>query len=252
MKKIIKTLFLILIVVSCKYDEFSDPGVTGKSGSITRFAVSGNYMYALDQNKVLVYDISNPGDPILRNTVETDYGLETIIIYDGTIYLGSRTSLYILDISVPENPKIISKTDRAEAFFGGCDPVVVRDIYAYSTIKILANICGNISQISALITFDVSSKQNPVQVNSFPLNIPEGLGYNDNYLFVCDEGDDKIHIFDITVGSSPVYFDAIELTDPVDLITDGNRMIVSSKTDFVIYDISDINNIIKLSVIPKA
>jgi len=245
-------ILLVLTVAGCDYTSDSiDPNLTGKSGSITRFAIYGDYMYALDQNVVLVYNISNSGDPILANKVETDYGLETIIIYDETIYLGSRTSLYILDITAPEAPIILSKTDRADVFIGGCDPVVVKDQYAYATIKNIVNVCGNIAEQSLLITYDVSDKNNPVEVNSFPMDLPNGLGYEGNYLFVTDEGTDKLIIFDITAGDTPAFFNSVDLTDPVDLITDGDKMIVSTLTDFVIYDISDVNNVTKLSTIPK-
>ena len=83
------------------------------------------------------------------------------------------------------------------------------------------------------------------------MELPNGLGYEGNFLFVSDEGTDELMVFDITAGDLPAYFTSVYLTDPVDLITDGDKMIVSTKTDFVIYDISDMNNITKLSVIPK-
>ena len=93
---------------------------------MSRFAISGDYMYALDQNQVLVYSVTNPEKPQLVSKVPTDYGLETIVIYDETIYIGSRNALYILNISNPAHPVLQSKSERADEIQGGCDPVVVK------------------------------------------------------------------------------------------------------------------------------
>ncbi len=242
---------MALLAAACSKDAaFSD--ATGKSGSITRFAVHQNYMYALNQNEVLTYSLQDADNPVLVHRLPTDYGLETIIIYDNTVYLGSTSSLYILDISNPAAPSLLSKTDRQEVFIGGCDPVVVKDNYAYSTVKIIENICGRISAQSALIVYDVSDKTAPIAKGTYPLGIPNGLGYKENYLFVCDEGDDRLEVFDISnplALTQPGY--SVAITDPYDLIVDGDKMIVSTKTDFQIFDISDIAAIRSIGQIAK-
>lgn len=97
------------------------------------------------------------------HTLPTEYGLETIIIYDNTIYLGSKTALYILSIDNPAAPVILSQTERVNFPFGGCDPVIVKDTYAYSTVKIIENICGQPATQSALLVYDVSNKSAPDQ-----------------------------------------------------------------------------------------
>ena len=112
-------------------------GADGQSGSITRFTVYNGYMYALNPNGVLTYSLADADKPELVNTLPTDYGLETIIIYDNTIYLGSRSALYILGIDNPAAPVILSQTDREAVFFGGCDPVGGEGQYAYSTGEII-------------------------------------------------------------------------------------------------------------------
>lgn len=245
--------FLALLLAACAKDFDGLESAAGKSGSITRFVVHNGYMYTLNPNEVLTYSLQNPDKPALVHRLATDYGLETIIIYDNTIYLGSNTALYILDISNPAAPAILSQTGRSTLFFGGCDPVVVKDNYAYSTIKIIQNICGNVSSESALLVYDVSNKSMPVERGMYSLNIPNGLGYRDNYLFVCDEGSDRLEVFDISdpldVKKLPEH--AVYLTDPYDLIVDGQKMIVSTKTDFQIYDLSQLPLIKKTGTIEK-
>ena len=252
MKNLLLLASIALLYAACSKDEAS-VGEPGKSGSITRFAVYQDYMYVLNLNEVQTYDITQKEHPVLIHRLKTDYGLETITIYDNTVFLGSTSALYILDISNPAAPAIQAKTDRLFDFgFSGCDPVVVKGNYAYSTIKIIQNICGNVSAQSALIVYDISDKSAPKAVGSYTLAMPNGLGIKDNYLFVCDEGTDQLRVFDITNPTQLMETTFIVgITDPYDLIIDGARMIVSSKTDFQVFDISDIIQIKKLGQISK-
>lgn len=254
MKYLNYILFALPFVFGCSKDAaLSSSEAAGKSGSITRFTVHNGYMYALNPNEVLTYSLQNPDKPVLTHRLATDYGLETIVVYDNTIYLGSSTALYILGIDDPAKPVILSQSQRGEEFFGGCDPVVVKDQYAYSTIKIITNICGNVWSRSALLVYDVSDKTAPFVVAEQELNLPNGLGYSGNYLFVCDEGSDRLELFDISQPDSPQRLSdrAIAMTDPVDLIVDGRKMIVSTKTDFQIYDLGQLPEIRKIGQISR-
>lgn len=252
MKNLLFFLAAVLCCFACS-KEAASVGEPGKSGSITRFAVYQDYMYVLNLNEVQTYNIKDKEHPVLINHLATDYGLETITIYDNSVFLGSTSALYILDISNPAAPVIQSKSDRlSDIGFSGCDPVVVKGNYAYSTIKIVQNICGTIGAESALVVYDISNKSNPVIVGTYSLGIPNGLGYKDNYLFICDEGTDELLIFDISnpknVQELPY---SLNITDPYDLIVDGERLIVSAKTSFQIFDVSDIIAIKKLGQILK-
>jgi len=122
--------------------------------------------------------------------------------------------------------------------------VVVKGDYAYSTVKILQNSCGQFTAFSALIVYDVSNKNMPVEKGLYPLVLPNGLGYKDQYLFICDEGTDEVIIFDISDPLSLILLDySLSITDPVDLIVDGDKLIVSAKTAFQFYDIKEISDI---------
>ena len=210
-------------------------------------------MYVLNLNEVQTYDITGKEHPVLVHHLPTDYGLETITIYDNTVFLGSTTALYILDISNPAAPAILSQSDRlSDIGFSGCDPVVVQGNYAYSTIKTIENVCGNFSASSELVVYDVSDKTAPLVLGTYLLDIPNGLGYKDHYLFVCDEGRDQVVIFDISDPNELFETSyAISVIDPYDLIIDGQKMIVSTKTEFQIFDVTDVEQIKKVGLILK-
>jgi len=247
------TLILFLLT-SCS--EQSDLASTqnGQSGSITRFVTHNNFMYVLNPNQVVTYSLENPEKPLQKSVLSTDYGLETIIIYDNTIYVGSRTALYILGIDDPAQPELLSKSERNNfPFAGGCDPVVVKGNYAFSTIKIIENICGNVNAESVLIVYDVSNKNAPELIGNYPLDEPNGLGYKGNYLLVCDAGADALVVFDISDPTNLARLNDydISINNPFDLIINQNTMIVSTSDNFEIYDVAEINSINKIGFIPK-
>ncbi|MEO0008891.1 MAG: hypothetical protein RJA20_3087 [Bacteroidota bacterium] len=254
MKKILFLFVFVTALGACSKDFLSESAPNqGVSGSVTRFAVHGNYMYVLNQNEVQTYDIADRANPVLKHRLATDWGLETITFYDNTLFLGSTTALYILDISNPAAPVVQAKSDRLSTVgFSGCDPVAVNGNYAYSTIKVIENICGTFSAESALIVYDITDKSSPKVLGTYPMNIPNGLGYKDNYLFVCDEGSDLLVVYDISnpavLQLAPV---SVPMTDPYDLIVDGQRMIVSTKTEFQIFDVSQLPQIRKIGAIGK-
>jgi len=246
----------IFILASCSFDnEFAaEPGTDGVSGSITKFTIHNGYMYALNPNEIQTYKLENPDEPELVNTIETDYGLETIIIYDNTVYVGSRTSLYILDISTPYQPEILSQSVRESlGFFSGCDPVVVKDDYAYSTVKIVENVCGGFNARSLLLVYDVSDKRNPKIISEYELREPNGLAYIGDYLLVCDAGIDQLVVFDISDPynlKQPEEYN-ITIMNPIDLIIHDSKMIVSTINTFNIYSVNSIADISETGIIRK-
>ncbi|MBP7821962.1 MAG: hypothetical protein KA010_03500 [Saprospiraceae bacterium] len=255
MKKIYFVLVAIILVVftSCSLDsslsEFDNSSNSGMSGSIKKFVINGDFMYVLNNNEIQTYDVSNSDKPILKNSIRTDYGLETITVYDGYVYVGSTTSLYILNIDDASAPIILSKTDRNYSFTG-CDPVAVKGNYAYSTVKIIANICGTVNTTSALIVFDVHDKRNPREIKRIPMSMPNGLAFVRDYLLVCDAGANEVVVFDVSDLENPIHTNySFDLEDPVDLIINGNKGIISTKNSFDIYDLSDIADIKKIGFI---
>jgi hypothetical protein len=252
MKNIILFAAIIGTLLSaCSKSAAPNEKLNGQSGAITRFTVSGNYLYALDQNKILTFYLSQNDDPKLVNEIATDYGLETITIYENVVYIGSRTGLYILDISNAAAPIVLSKSERDPVLRNGCDPVAIKGDYAYSTVKIIERICGRAGSQSVLETYDVKDKQNPRMVNQQIMNQPNGLAILNDKLLICDEGIDAVVIADISVPQSPRFFNQINLAKPNDIIISYNRAIISTKTGFSIYDLSDFNNIRLLSAIAK-
>ncbi len=167
----------------------SDAGGTGQGGSMARFSIKENYLYVADQTSLSVFDISNATNP---NRISSEYAgwrIETIFNYEDHLYLGSATGMFIYSIEEPASPHYVSFLQHVL----GCDPVVVKDNFAYVTIR-GGNECEqNFNQLDIV---DISDKRNPVIANSYELDNPYGLGIEADWLFVCD-GAAGLKVFDI-------------------------------------------------------
>ena len=164
-------------------------GRTGTGGSMARFSIEDNYLYVAEQSSLSVFDISTPDSPNRLSNEYAGWQIETIFNHDDHLYLGSATGMYIYSIEDPAAPQQISFLQHVL----GCDPVAVKDDYAYVTIR-GGNECGqNFNQLDIV---DISDKQQPEIVKTYEMNNPYGLGVKDDWLFVCD-GNDGLKVYNI-------------------------------------------------------
>lgn len=165
-------------------------GGTGTGGSMARFTIIGDYLYTVDDFDLNVISLVQPVQPALVNTVNVGWGIETIFPYENKLFIGSQSGMFIYDNSNPMAPSLMSSFEHARA----CDPVFVKDNFAYVTLR-SGNACqGFINQLDLI---DITDLFNPVLVRTFPMQNPHGLTIRDNNLFLC-EGEHGLKVFDIS------------------------------------------------------
>ncbi len=221
-------------------------GGTGIGGSMARFSIVGDYLYTVDNTEMDIFSLSNPVSPELTNTVNLGWGIETIFPYQDMLFIGSNTGMFIYDNANPEAPSLLSEFQHARA----CDPVFVKDNYAYVTLRDGTQCEGFNNQLDLI---DITEITNPQLEGSFPMDNPHGLSIKDNNLFVC-EGRFGLKAFDI---SEPNTFDQ-RLTDHLngifayDVIAvpgSENVLLVIGEDGFFQYNFDDPNNLRLLSSI---
>ncbi len=216
---------------------------TGTGGSMARFTIYDNYLYAVSQSSMLLYDIKNATKPIYRTNINLGWGIETIFPYKDKLFIGSMTGMFIFDNKNPENPQKLSNFTHARA----CDPVVVNDNIAYVTLR-TGNGCAGIQ--NQLLTVDVTDLKNPKLLKTFNLQNPHGLGIDYPNLFVCEgafglksmDAKDPLNVFTIQ------QIDKIDSYDVIPL--DKKHLIMVGKSGLYQYDYTDPKNLKQLSVIP--
>lgn len=152
---------------------------TGQGGSLARFKIVNEYLYAVDSHNINIFDINDLEQPRELEEVHAGFDIETIFNRGEYLFLGSMSGMYIYDISQPNSPQFVSEFQHGTA----CDPVVVDDKYAYITLR-AGNFCGAFE--SSLEIVDVSDVYNIKHVQSYTMENPYGLGVKDDFLFICD------------------------------------------------------------------
>ncbi|MGA1545239.1 MAG: LVIVD repeat-containing protein [Saprospiraceae bacterium] len=167
------------IVTFDSFSESANGGGTGEGGSLARFKMVGDYLYIVDWHNINIVKISNLEKPEVLESVFAGFDIETIFNRGQHLFLGSRSGMYIYDISTPEKPDFVSEFQHGTA----CDPVVVDDQYAYVTLR-GGNDCGATER--GLYIIDISDLKKPFEVKSYAMEGPYGLGIKDNLIFICD------------------------------------------------------------------
>ncbi|MFK7750478.1 MAG: LVIVD repeat-containing protein [Kordia sp.] len=173
----------ILDVETFEISNASD-GSTGSGGSLARFKIVDDYLYVVDSYKINVFDIQNLDAPIKVNEEGVTWQAETIFYQEDKLFIGTRTGMYIYDITQPSTPQYISDFDHARF----CDPVVVDGDYAYVTLRAGASCMDGDTQMldSRLEIINISDIYNPQLEETYIMDEPYGLGVKGEKLFICD------------------------------------------------------------------
>lgn len=160
-------------------DSSAGEPTVGQGGSLARFKIVGDYLYAVDWSSISIFDISDLDDPKVLDDVYTEAAIETIYNQGDVLFLGGPQGMYIYDISVPSKPAFVGEFVHGTA----CDPVVVDGDIAFVTLR-GENSCGGTE--SGLYIVDLTHLASPELRKFYPLEGPYGLGFKDDKLFICD------------------------------------------------------------------
>jgi hypothetical protein len=219
-------------------------GGIGIAGSMARFAISNDVLYAINNGfELKIFEISN-NKIQKRDSISTFWNIETLFIYDKKLFIGSFNGMFIYDIRNPHKPVYVSQYNHVTS----CDPVVVSGEYAFVTLRSGTN-CRN--AINELNVVSIKNIQKPVLEKAYPMFNPHGLGIDNGILFICDGGD-GLKVYDATdvtkIDQNMVaHFKDINTYDVIPF----NKILIMTGPDGIFqYDYSNIKEIKKISHIP--
>lgn len=213
----------------------------GIGGSMARFAITGDYLYAVDERSLHSFDISS-SEPLTVNTKDLGWAIETIFPYQQKLFIGSETAMYIYDISSPGAPSQLSVFQHMRA----CDPVVVEGDYAFVTLRSSPRCPLGENRLEVI---DIEDLLNPVKVAGYPMSNPHGLGIDDGNLFIT-EGEEGLRVLDAGDPANIKQIRHIPDLKATDVIPFNGVLIVTGSEGILQYDYTDINNLQLLSTIP--
>jgi hypothetical protein len=218
--------------------------VSGKGGSMARFIPYKSFLYILNNSQLIPFDISNPVEPVAKQSSWVWQG-ETVFINNDRLFIGTRTGMQIYDLTNPVQPVYISGLSH----FYSCDPVVVEGDYAYSTLR-GGTLCRTTLQ-SQLEVINIKDIKNPKLISTFSMVEPYGLGIEDKILFVCDGGA-GLKVYDATdpatLGNKMIK--SYSNIHAFDVIPFNKKLLMIGNDGFYQYDFSDVQDIKLLSKIP--
>jgi len=232
---------------NAKDDLYTSGGETaGNSvnGSMSRFTLYANKLYAVTENYMTIFDLSNEQPVKATESVYVGWNVETVFSYKDNLFMGTPTGMIIYSVTDPLKPEWQSSISHVY----GCDPVVVDNDLAYVTVH-SGNLCGQDS--NQLIIVDVSNVKVPKQVASFKMTSPKGVGVDKGMLFLCDAG---LKIFTIETPVN-LYLRSLKQYAGMagyDLIPYNNTLMMIAEDGLYQYDYTDVNNIKFLSKLPFA
>ena len=217
------------------------PSPVGVGGSMARFTIVNDYMYAVNSHNLLSISLVNAADPVLKEDIFAGFDIQTIYPFKDYLFLGSMGGMYIFDISNPASPAPKSNFAHATA----CDPVISDGDYAYVTLRAGTN-CGPTA--NELLVIDVQNLESPSLVKTYSMTSPYGLGKDGDLLFICD-GKDGLKAYDAADVQNLQLIKTIGGMETYDVIAMNKVAMVVAKDGLYQYSYADLANIRLLSKI---
>lgn len=172
------SFYVVVLLAACSETTNLSEYTQGQGGSLSRFAIQGNYLYIATATSLATYSIDENNFRKIHE-IPIDFGLETITAKEEYLYMGSRDAMYIYSLKDPDKPAFVFRYSHITS----CDPVVVQGKRAYVTLKSgsMCNLGSN-----ALEIIDITDPYNPVLITNYPMSSPGGLGIYGDCLFVCE------------------------------------------------------------------
>jgi hypothetical protein len=222
------------------------PSQVGKGGSMARFTISKQHLYAIGSNEIFALHIQDNGtvsDPV---STPLPWGIETIFPYKDYLFIGAAAGMHILTLEDAARPKLASTFEHARA----CDPVVVDDDIAFVTLRDGSECAGFTNQLEVI---DVKDILKPKKLHTFAMSHPHGLAVDNGYLYLC-EGKHGLRVFDIAdlakINSNEVgHYTGFHAWDAISLT--GHSLLLIGEDGFRQYDHNDPKNLKLISKIGK-
>jgi len=219
-------------------------GTTGTGGSMARFIIYKDILYAIDISTLHLFDVEEASEPWGIGSKSIGWNIETVFISRDHLFIGAMSGMYIYNLENPMNPEYVSTYWHVTS----CDPVVVEGNYAYITLR-TGNTCE--TDVNQLDVVDIENLNYPEKIKSYTMVNPHGLGIDDDVLFICD-GEAGLKIYD---ASDPYNIKSNKLAsfpdiNAYDVIPLDDHLIMIGEEGLFQYDYSDVTEITLLSILP--
>ncbi|MFI5156667.1 MAG: LVIVD repeat-containing protein [Chitinophagales bacterium] len=208
----------------------------GTGGSMAKFTLVNDWLYAVDNPNLDAIQISSPEDPQLIKEVQVGFQIETIYPFKDKLFIGANNGVFMYDIqNNPGDPAPAGEFTHVRA----CDPVIADDKYAWVTLSDGTRCQGFDNELQIL---DISNFGSPSLVKTYPMTHPLGLAKDGEILFLCDTRD-GLKVYNAADPSNLQLLRHFKDASPMDVIAMNGLALVLAEEGLFEYDYSDIGNI---------
>jgi hypothetical protein len=211
----------------------------GVGGSMARFTIVNNYLYAVSNSDLNVISIASATNPVHSGKVNIGWGIETIYPFSNRLFIGSNSGMFIYDISNPAQPTQAGSFSHVRS----CDPVIADNNFAYVTLR-SGNACQGFS--NQLDVLDISNISHPVLVKSYEMKNPHGLSKDGSTLIICD-GADGLKFFNAANSNNIFLQKTITGLDAYDVIAFNSWALVVAKDGLYQFNFTQTGVVTQLS-----
>ena len=213
----------------------------GISGSMARFSIVNDYLYAIQSSTLGVYHIADPLNIEAKSAPWAGLGIETIYPFKNKLFIGSQTGMFIYGLNNPAAPQKEGSFFHASA----CDPVIADDAFAFVTLR-TGNSC--MSSFNELNVVNIENIGLPQLVKAYPMTNPHGLAKDGNLLFICD-GKDGLKIYNASNVNDLQLIKHLTGMETYDVIAWNKKLILVAANGIYQYDYSNPQHIRLLSTV---
>lgn len=187
---------------------------SSKSGTVNRVTRTEGHVYLISNNNLIIIEDSGlfGSDVVAHENFKS--GMETVFPYEGKLYLGSRTSMNIFDLTQPTMPREVYEFDHVTS----CDPVLPHESVAYVTLR-TADFSDCPGNINALVVLDLEDLDKAKELEEIQMSSPYGMNVISDKLYV-GEGVNGLKVFDVSNSEKPVLLKHYDDIEAYDIIND--------------------------------
>jgi len=232
--------------------------------------------YIANEDGFEIWDVSNVQSPVFVSEVSTPYAKELYINGDYAYISADRNGLYIVDISDPGNPQILSQIEG----YGWAAATTVKDQIAYVAhsadgllaidvsdpyengpelisafptegetrdVQVKDNLAYVADWTGGLRIVDYSDPANPVELSTTPMQAWRIALGNDDVLFVSEanaNNPDTLKVFDVSNPENPQFLSQFTFVESVWEIKflEGYLYVAQYDSGLWVIDVSDPEN----------
>ena len=231
-------------VVALSSEDGNIDGVqqTSTAGSMTRFLPINGYLYTINFNELVLFQIETDYRPSPWIKKNTETQAETLFQLNDLLFVGSVNGMLVYDVSNAADPNYINRIEHMRS----CDPVVADSDYAYVTLRGGTNCFTDVNELQII---DIQDPQNLSVVSRKDMYNPHGLGIYNDHLIICD-GTAGIKIVDVSTATEPSIVNSAPIQFAYDVIIDYPNALIVGDKDLYQYDISNLPEIQLISQTP--